>query len=179
MTHETAANPRTPARKNAGIAAAALAAMTAVATPLLITWEGVRTDPYRDSVGIQTVCVGETRVAMRRYTLAECKAMLAGAIPDYAVPVAQAAPGIEDSPYEWAAHTSLAYNIGVAAYRRSSVVRLFNEGKRREACRFFGRYKFAGGRVLRGLDLRRNGDSQRVGEIEVCMVGAVQAELNR
>ena len=164
-------------KRKAGIAAAALAAMTAIATPLLIQWEGVRTTPYRDSVGIETVCVGETRVEMRRYTLAECKAMLEEGIDDFAIPVAELSPGIEDSPYEWAAHTSLAYNIGVGAYGNSSVRRLFNQGKRREACKFFARYNRAGGRVLKGLDFRRNGDAQRIGEIEVCMVGAVQAEL--
>ena len=164
-------------KKKVGIAAAAVAAMVAIATPVITTWEGVRTDPYRDSVGVATVCVGETRVVMRSYSLQECKAMLAGAIPDYAIPVAKLSPGIEDSPYEWAAHTSLAYNIGVGAYGKSSIRRLFNQGERRAACRFFARYNRAGGRVLKGLDFRRNGDGQRIGEIEVCMVGAVQAEL--
>mgnify|MGYP001223572591 FL=1 len=172
MTKEKTMTPK----KKAGIAAMALAGMTAIATPLLIEWEGVRTDPYRDSVGIQTVCVGETRVEMRRYTLEECKALLGKAIPEFALPVAEAAPGIEYSPYEWAAHTSLAYNIGVNAYRKSSVARLFNEGKRVEACEFFARYNRAGGRVLKGLDFRRNGDAQRIGEIEVCLIGATQAE---
>lgn len=172
MTKEKTVTPK----KKAGIAAMALAGMTAIATPLLVGWEGVRTDPYRDSVGIQTVCVGETRVEMRRYTLEECKALLGKAIPEFAMPVAEAAPGIENSPYEWAAHTSLAYNIGVNAYRKSSVARLFNEGKRVEACEFFARYNRAGGRVLKGLDFRRNGDAQRIGEIEVCLIGATQAE---
>lgn len=163
-------------KKKAGFGALALAGMVAIASPLITTWEGVRTDPYRDSVGIQTVCVGETRVQMRRYTLEECDDLLAKAIPEFAVPVAKLSPGIEDSPYEWAAHTSLAYNIGVRGYARSSIRKLFNQGKRVEACEFFGRYNRAGGRVLKGLNFRRQGDSHRIGEIEVCLIGANQWE---
>ena len=161
-----------------GVTAAAMAAMLALATPFIGTWEGKANMPYRDIVGVKTVCYGETQnVEQRRYSDAECAAMLKRRIPDYAGPVARAVPGIVNSPYEWAAHTSLAYNIGVTAYERSSVARLAREGKRVEACRFMRRYNRAGGRVVRGLQFRREGDGARIGEYEMCLVGAVQADL--
>lgn len=158
-----------------GMAAVALAAMLAIATPFVADWEGKRNDPYIDAVGVKTVCYGETRVAMRRYSDGECLVMLRDGVEEFAREVAKAAPGIEASPYEWAAHTSLAYNIGVGAYRSSSVRRLFNAGDRVGACRFMRRYKFGGGRVITGLVYRREGEGKRVGEYELCLVGAVQA----
>ncbi len=44
-----------------GIAAVALAGVLALAAPLIQKWEGVRYEPYRDSVGVLTVCYGHTK----------------------------------------------------------------------------------------------------------------------
>jgi len=48
-----------PALIGTGAAAALIA--------LVGAWEGKRNDPYRDIVGVWTVCYGETNVAMRRW----------------------------------------------------------------------------------------------------------------
>lgn len=159
--------------------AALLAAMVAIATPVVATWEGKSNTPYADPIGVKTVCYGETRIEMRRYSDAECKELLAKGLEEFGKGVAKASPGIENSPYEWAAHTSFAYNIGIAGYRRSSVSRLFNAGDRIGACRFMRNYKYAGGRVLAGLAYRREGEGKRIGESELCLAGAVPAQLGR
>ena len=91
-----------------GIAVALL-----LAVPLVAKWEGKRNDPYVDIVGVKTVCFGETRVAMRRYSDAECTAMLQEAVKGFAEPVARCTPMIANRPYQLAAASSLAYNIGV------------------------------------------------------------------
>lgn len=170
-------NPAPANPRKSGVAAA-IAAMVVVATPFVAGWEGTRTSPYYDSVGVQTVCVGETRVAMRTYTLAECNAMLRRALEeDFGPAVLAASPKIGENAKEFAAHTSLAYNIGIAGYRNSSVRRLFNEGRGLEACRFMSNYKFAGGRVLAGLVYRRDGQAQRIGERELCLAGAIERML--
>jgi lysozyme len=96
----------------------------------------------------------------------------------YALTVARLSPGIEDSPYEWAAHSSLAYNAGEAAYAGSSVRKLFNAGRRVEACRAIKLYRMSGGQVLPGLVYRREGQGKRVGESELCLAGAVPAEFS-
>lgn len=150
-----------------------LAAMMAIAAPFITSWEGKKNDPYVDSVGVKTVCIGETRVAMRRYTDAECLAMLEKAIPEYALPVAAASPGIENSKYEWAAHTAFAYNVGVGAYNKSSVRKLYNAGDYVGACRFMRQYNKGGGRVIMGLQYRREGKDYRIGEYELCLAGAI------
>lgn len=165
-----------PAAPKKSAAAALIAAMLVVATPFVGEWEGKRNIPYKDVVGVATVCYGETRVEMRKYTDAECEAMLQEGLKSFGLRVAQLSPGIDNSPYEWAAHTSFAYNVGVQAYANSSVRKLYNAGRRVEACRFLRNYKYAGGRVVTGLVFRREGRDTRVGEYELCLVGAVPQE---
>ncbi len=74
-------------------------AVLAAAMALIQPWEGLRTDPYNDIVGIPTVCYGETRVQMRRYTKAECSDMLKRTLESReAKAVLKAVPAIKDHP---------------------------------------------------------------------------------
>jgi len=132
-------------------AAAALIATTAA-------WEGKSNAPYSDVVGVMTVCYGETQQPMRRYSDAECKAMLADRLADYAGPVLARNPELRGHDSQVVAASSLAYNIGVANYRRSSVARLFSAGRWREACDAFLKWNRAGGREVRGLTNRRKAE---------------------
>lgn len=106
----------------------AVAASVALSAPLIAGWEGKSNDPYLDIAKIQTVCYGETRVEMRRYTDAECQQMLAAAAEGFAREVLACTPILAYHPYQLAAATSLAYNIGVKAYCGSTVARRFNAG---------------------------------------------------
>ena len=142
--------------------AGALAAAMALAVPLVAKWEGKRNDPYLDIVGIATVCYGETNVAMRRYSDAECSAMLRKSLTDsYAVPVIRCTPILADRPYQLAAASSLAYNIGTTAYCRSTVARRFNAGDFVGACNGFLSWSYAGGRQVQGL-LNRRRDERKL-----------------
>lgn len=146
-----------------------VATVGATAAALLVgmvaTWEGKRNDPYRDIVGVNTVCYGETRVAMRRYTDAECRAMLSDALAGFAKPVLERNPELRGRPEQLAAATSLSYNIGQAAYNRSTVAKRFSAGRWREACDGFLAWRFAGGREVKGLLNRRKA------ERELCLRG--------
>jgi len=64
----------------------------------------------------------------------------------------------EATPHEFGAMVSLTYNIGVNAFRRSSVLREFNLGHREAAGNAFRLWNKAGGRVLRGLARRREAE---------------------
>ncbi len=134
----------------------ASAATALVAT--VAAWEGKSNVPYRDVVGILTVCYGETHQPMRRYTDAECKAMLEDRLADYAGPVLERNPELRGHDAQLVAASSLAYNIGVGNYRKSSVARLFSAGRWREACDAFLRWNRAGGREVRGLTNRRKAE---------------------
>lgn len=160
------------AAPKAGVAAAIVAAV-AIAAPVAMHFEGLRTKPYRDPVGIPTVCYGETQRAMRTYTPDECAVMLqARQARDYAPQVLQCVPGLADRSRinAFAASTDFAYNAGVRTFCRSSMAKAFNAGRWADGCRAFGLYDKArlNGRlvVLRGLARRRTA------ETALCLKGA-------
>lgn len=129
----------TPARarlaKTVGGGGAAIALLALVAM-----WEGKSNDPYRDIVGVWTVCYGETNVRMRAYSDAECDEMLADSLDGYARGVLEVTPGLRGHPHQTIAATSLAYNIGQSAYSRSTARRLWNAGDMAGGCRALTRY---------------------------------------
>lgn len=53
------------------------------------------------------------------------------------------------------AMASLAYNIGLARIEKSTLLRLFNEGKPEAACKQFGVWVMASGKRMQGLANRR------------------------
>lgn len=62
---------------------------------------------------------------------------------------------------EYDAYTSLAYNIGPGAFCGSTLVRKVNAGDYAGACREILRWDRAGGRVVRGLTIRRQAEYQQ------------------
>lgn len=125
---------------------------------LVATWEGKANDPYRDIVGVMTVCYGETRVQMKHYSDAQCADMLANGLNDFAKPVLTRNPELAGHPNQIAAATSLAYNVGTANYRNSTVARLFSAGRWRQACDGFLAWSYAGGKQVKGLLNRRKAE---------------------
>jgi lysozyme len=59
------------------------------------------------------------------------------------------------SQNQYDALVSLAFNIGVGAFSRSTLLRLLNAGKHTEAADQFLRWNKAGGKELKGLTTRR------------------------
>ena len=118
-----------------GGASAGLAAAILIATPFVAQLEGKRNDPYYDTVGVMTVCYGETNVKMRRYSDAECLAMFKRSLEGYGQRVVKCTPGIVDNPRVLASATSFAYNVGSAGYCRSTTAKLFNQGNLAAGCR--------------------------------------------
>lgn len=137
----------------AGGAAAGLIAVVAM-------FEGFSNDPYEDIVGVSTVCFGETRVEMRRYSNEECEDMLADGLTHFATGVLERNPELAGHDAQLLAASSLAYNIGLGAYRGSTVAKRFSAGDWKGACNAFLRWNRAGGRVVRGLTLRRERERQ-------------------
>ncbi len=146
---------------------AAIVGTTAVAGLIAVVaqFEGKSNDPYLDIVKIQTVCFGETRVPMRRYTDAECEDMLANGLADFAGPVLVRNPELRGHDAQLIAAVSLSYNIGSAAYSRSTVAKRFSSGDWKGACKAFLAWRFAGGREVEGLKRRREAERQ------ICMRG--------
>lgn len=143
---------------------------------LVKPWEGVHTKAYLDIVGVPTVCWGETkgiRLGMT-FTLAQCDKMLADRlVKDYYLPLVDGVPGYTKAPVSvQASLLSGAYNFGVGAARKSTAAKRIGEARYREACEAQTAFNKAGGKIVRGLVLRREmGDAQRLGEAELCVSG--------
>lgn len=129
--------------------------------------EGKRLKRYRDSVGIWTIGVGHTAAAgppdpnkVLTITDAECDAILARDLAKFEAGVEKAiARPMTQNQFD--ALVSLAFNIGLGAFGRSSVVRHFNAGNIAKAADSFMLWNKAGGRVIPGLVTRRESERKQ------------------
>ncbi|WP_425087758.1 lysozyme [Stappia sp.] len=147
------------------------------ATYLVAPWEGTKNLAYWDALGqVWTVCTGETKGVSKgdRYTDAECADMLYATLEkDYRQPLAKCIQGFEAAPLSWqASMLSLTYNIGTGAACKSTAAKRARAGDFKASCHAMTWYEKAGGRTIRGLQLRRGmGDANRIGELELCLAG--------
>ncbi|HEV2544096.1 MAG TPA: lysozyme [Methylobacterium sp.] len=110
--------------------------LSAVGRTVLIAREGRRLEAYRDSVGIWTIGVGHTAAAGPpvpraglRIGAAEADTIFARDVAAFVRAVAEAIP--EPLPqHAFDALVSLCFNIGPAAFRRSTVLRRLRAGDR-------------------------------------------------
>lgn len=87
-------------------------------------------------------------------TREEADARLIEELRPYEMAVWQACTN-EPNQNEFDAMTSLAYNIGIAGFKRSTVLKAHNRGDHQAAARAFGLWNKSGGRVYAGLTKRR------------------------
>lgn len=148
-----------PKLKKRLIAAAGSGAFI-IATHLLQGEEGLEGRiyrPYRDVAGIWTVCDGHTGsgiVPGKIYTDQQCDSLLR----DDLKPVEQAVDGLVKVPlneYQRAALYSFTFNVGITAFRQSTLLRELNAGHYQNACDQMRRWVYAGGKKWRGLINRR------------------------
>lgn len=142
------------------IGAASGVVFTAAAA-LITPWEGIRTTPYYDVVGVKTVCVGATAAEdvdlNRTYTVAECKEMLVKSLPKYDDGIRRCIK--RDMPDSVrVAFISATYNIGIGGFCGSSMARHANAGNWKAACHALRNWNRGGGRVIKGLDNRRKAE---------------------
>ena len=134
-------------------------AATALCASLVCGFEGLRHTVYYDVIGVPTYCVGETKNPQRGhvYSTQECMTILEGRLAEFQAGV-DACVHVPVPDKREAALVSLAYNIGVGAFCRSSVVRDLNAGNVRVACNDFMKFNRAGGVVFPGLTRRREAE---------------------
>jgi lysozyme len=144
----------TPKQRLAALIGAGATSLLLVSIP---AHEGVVLKGYRDPIGIVTACMGHTATAQlgKRYTWAECERLMLNDLYDHAEGVLRCTPGLRDRPYQLAAATSFAYNVGETKYCESTMARKFNAGDLLGGCAELSRWTKAGGRDLPGLVTRR------------------------
>ena len=163
----TTLNNLTPKTKY-GLAGTAAAAVIASATAIIADWEGLSLTPYKDPIGIPTVCYGQTGAfAKSSHTKQECEEKLSEEVLILAEKVKNC--GAENMPASvQAAFVSASYNIGdriACTPEKSTAARYLKEGRWAEACKELPKWVYAGGKKLQGLVNRR------AAETELCLSG--------
>lgn len=139
-------------------AAGALTIVGTLVVTGLIREEGLRLRPYYDVVHKLTKCIGDTENVKITdvETRESCIKLLMKRLPDYEQPMRRCLKNPDAIPGKtFASFFLLTYNIGTGAFCRSSVVRAANAGNLYQACDNILKFNKAGGRVVKGLVLRR------------------------
>lgn len=120
--------------------------------------EGRVYEPYKDVVGVWTVCDGHTGkdiVKGKTYTDRECDRLMWNDLQ----PVKKAVDSMIQVPlgeYPRAALYSFTYNVGTSAFSKSTLLKKLNNGDQAGACEELRRWVYAGGMKWKGLMNRRD-----------------------
>jgi len=120
--------------------------------------------PYKDIVGVLTVCDGHTGpdiIPGKVYSPKECNNLLEKDIAKHGTGVLQCI-NVPISMKEYEAYTSFAFNVGVPTFCASNILKTLNRGEHALACK--GLYvhpngqkawSYAKGKYVQGLQNRR------------------------
>lgn len=128
-----------------------------LALRLIRTFEGCRLKAYLCPANVWTICWGSTRGVKQGdvRTQTQCDLLLASEAGGFMLRVLQLCPELAPYPGRLAAVTSFAYNLGLGALSASTLRRKIRRRDWAGAGAEFPKWRFAGGRELRGLVLRR------------------------
>lgn len=141
-----------------------------IAVPFLKRWEGVKLEAYQDVVGVWTICSGTTRGVQKgmKMSAAQCDQKLREEAVEYwrGVSLYLLAPTKSAmTPERGASWTSFAINVGIYAAGKSTATKRLNQGDITGACEALTWWNKAGGKIYRGLSLRRTAEQS------LCLVG--------
>lgn len=135
------------------------------AIDLIKKYEGFRPQSYQDSVGVWTIGYGTTRIngepVKAGMTITEDQA-----IQYVQLEVNKLWSQIEQvvkvpiNDNQMNALVDFAYNLGFNALKTSTLMRYINQSKFEQAASEFGKWVYAGGKVLPGLVKRREAEKQ-------------------
>ena len=150
------------------VTGAVAAAVIAMSTPFIAKWEGFEPVAYRDIVGVETVCYGETRGVKLgdTYTKAQCEEMLRKSVAEYYVGLQKYMTNPNIPIGVQASMLELSYNVGIKATGESTMMKLANAGYYKSACKQLDKWVRAGGGVVKGL-VNRRADSK----VNLCLKG--------
>jgi lysozyme len=127
---------------------------------LIKNFEGCRLTAYQDEGGVWTIgygCTGPNITYGTFWTLEQSEAELSRRVERLQMQIGSVL-ATEPTPNELAAMTSLAYNIGLAAFKKSSVLRFYNGRDTRDAADAFLMWDKVKGVTNLGLSKRRRAE---------------------
>ena len=128
------------------------------ALAIIKEFEGLRLKSYRCPAGIWSLGYGHTGPDVHPGAVIkeiEAEQLLLGDLHQFEYGVMKALDGADTSENEFSAMVSLAYNIGLGAFQKSSVLKFHRQGKKAYAANAFLLWVKAGAKRLPGLIKRR------------------------
>lgn len=135
------------------------------AIDLIKKYEGFRPQSYQDSVGVWTIGYGTTRIngqpVKAGTTITEDQALqLVKQEVNKLWSQIESITKVNLNDNQMNALIDFAYNLGFSALKTSTLMKYVNESQFDKAADEFGRWVFAGGKVLPGLVKRREAEKQ-------------------
>lgn len=129
-------------------------------------FEGKRLVPYKCSAGVPTIGYGATYyLSGKRVTLSdqpitddEAEQLLRFHLAKYELGVRRLLPNVELTPWQLGACISFCFNLGLGAFRSSTLRKRILAGNHEDVPRQLNRWVNAGGRRLKGLVRRRKAE---------------------
>ena len=129
---------------------------------LIYPFEGQVNHVYADPAQILTMCVGHVDNTLRlgqTFTDEQCLETLVKDITKHDKQL-MGVVKVEMNPYEHAAYLSFVFNVGIVNFSKSTMLGKLNAGNHAGACSEYIKWKYAGGKVLKGLERRREMETQ-------------------
>ena len=125
--------------------------------------EGVRSRPYRCAAGLYTVGVGHLigdgkslpESWNRLFTKEEIDGILKRDLRRFELGVHKMLPNVPLRQHEFDALVSFCFNLGLGCFQRSTIRQALLRGDKKAAMESLLKYCRAGGKILRGLQIRR------------------------
>jgi lysozyme len=125
--------------------------------------EGVRNRPYRCPANLYTVGVGHLigdgkhlpDSWNRTFTEAEIDGLLKSDLRRFELGVHKMLPNVPLRQHEFDAIISFCFNLGLGCFQRSTLRQALLRGDKKAAMESLVKYCRAGGKILRGLQIRR------------------------
>ena len=125
--------------------------------------EGVRSKPYRCPAGLWTVGVGHLigdgkslpTDWNRTFTKEEIDALLVRDLNRFERGISKMLPNVPLRQCEFDCLVSFAFNLGLGTFQRSTLRQALLRGNKKAAMESLVKYCRAGGKILRGLQIRR------------------------
>lgn len=135
--------------------------VSAIGIASIMGYEGVSLVAYPDPVGIPTICYGYTENVFSGMTKTkkECVYLLQTEIDKFTEGILKLYSG-PLTQGELDAYVSFAYNVGLGAFERSTLLAKLRSGDRIGACNELKRWVYAKGQKLPGLVARRGAENK-------------------
>ncbi|MBQ3361104.1 MAG: lysozyme [Prevotella sp.] len=128
----------------------------------LMVMEGLRLEAYEDAAGVPTIGYGHTKDVRMGDRISEywAKELLRDDIDEAERQVKEL--GVARNEAQLDALVSFVFNLGIGRLKESTLLRVIREGgSKADIKREFKRWVYAGGKRLKGLEIRREWESKR------------------